>query len=281
MGGRKQAANQSYGYPLTVRDIIRRFFPYGTDPQNENEDPAWENCPKWPGDVFAAAAALVHFSSCYTEPGIAFSRDAVERKAKLRRAERHKAIGKEWTKSGSLDPNRRWWEHIDVHNRSIAFVINSQNAIISALVCEDLARYDPVLPTMTAVGPTLVIALLLDGPQLSSRWPARYATVLAEDPGSSVLTLTSAGMVERSAMPADQNRAVVGLWKDRHAPAKELVLPRDHHGLVLSLNCCGRNQRTLDRRVASELTTEYRLGGCRGVRLSRPPAWLERRSGNA
>lgn len=117
---------------------------------------------------------------------------------------------------GALDPNSRWWEHIDVQNRRIGFAVNSQNAIISALVCKDLARYDPVLPTVTAVGPTLVIALLLDGPQLSSRWPARYTTVLAEDPGSSVLTLTNAGMVERSAMPADHNHAVVGLWKDRH-----------------------------------------------------------------
>ena len=29
-------------------------------------------------------------------------------------------------------------------------------------------------------------------------WPARYATVLSDDPGSSVLTLTSVGMVDLS-----------------------------------------------------------------------------------
>jgi hypothetical protein len=44
----------------------------------------------------------------------------------------------------------------------------------------------------------LLIALLMDGPQLKSRWSGRYAGVLAEDPGSSVLTLTSLGMALRS-----------------------------------------------------------------------------------
>lgn len=66
------------------------------------------------------------------------------------------------------------------------------------LVCEDLARQDPAADLIRAVGPNLLIALLMDGPQLSGRWPARYASVLAEDPGTSVLTLTSLGMAERS-----------------------------------------------------------------------------------
>ena len=69
---------------------------------------------------------------------------------------------------GIFDPNFNWWENIDVHNRSIGFSINRHDAIIAALVCEDLARNEPVLPTVAAVGPTLVIALLLDGPQLTS-----------------------------------------------------------------------------------------------------------------
>ena len=43
--------------------------------------------------------------------------------------------------------------------------------------------------------------LLLDGPQLTSRWAARYASVLADDPGSAVMTLTSYGMVQRSRPP--------------------------------------------------------------------------------
>ena len=182
---------------------------------------------------------------------------------------------------GFLDPNYIWWEHIDVHQRAIGFSVNRHEAVIAALVCEDLARNDPVLPTVAAVGPTLVIALLLDGPQLQKRWPGRYATVLAEDPGSSVLTLTSLGMIERSAMPGGDNRAVVALWKERQGDATELVLPKGHHALILSLNCHKKQQVTLDRRRSSGETLEYRLGATRAVQLKNPPAWLERRFGSA
>ncbi|MCK9917366.1 hypothetical protein MXD81_50325 [Microbacteriaceae bacterium K1510] len=181
---------------------------------------------------------------------------------------------------GIIDPNFIWWEHIDVHNRSIGFSINRHGAIVAALVCEDLARNDPVLPTVAAVGPALVIALLLDGPQLTNRWPGRYATVLAEDPGSSVLTLTSLGMIERSAMPGGEVKPVVGLWKDSYGSAKELVLPRGSHGLVLSLNCCSRHQVTLDHRH-KEVAVQYRLGAVRAVRAENPPRWLERKGSSA
>ena len=61
-----------------------------------------------------------------------------------------------------------------------------ETATLSVLICEDLARYDPVLTVMNAIGPNLVIALLMDGPQLERRWCGRYATALADDPGSSV-----------------------------------------------------------------------------------------------
>lgn len=182
---------------------------------------------------------------------------------------------------GRFDPNFLWWEHIDVHDRSIGFSINRHGAIVAALVCEDLARYDPVLPAVAAVGPTLVIALLLDGPQLTNRWPGRYATVLAEDPGSSVLTLTSLGMIERSAMPGADTKPVVALWKDSYGPAKELILPRGSHGLVLSLNCCGRPQVTLDHREREKGAVQYRLGAARAVRAENPPRWLERKGSSA
>jgi len=182
---------------------------------------------------------------------------------------------------GVLDPRHIWWENIDVHQRAIGFSANRHDAVISALVCEDLARYDPVLPTVAAVGPTLVIALLLDGPQLQKRWPGRYATVLAEDPGSSVLTLTNMGMIQRSSMPAAPNRAVIGLWKERQGAAVELELPANHHAILLALNCLKRQQVTLDRREDDSSNLEYRLGGARAVRLNNPPKWLERTTRNA
>jgi hypothetical protein len=61
---------------------------------------------------------------------------------------------------------------------------------------EDLARPDPVGDLVRSVGPNLVIALLMDGPQLRARWSGRYAMSLADDPGSFVLSVTSLGTTE-------------------------------------------------------------------------------------
>jgi hypothetical protein len=177
---------------------------------------------------------------------------------------------------GVLEPEHVWWEDIDLGERKIQFGINRHDAVIAALVCEDLARYDPVLPVMTAVGPTLVIALLMDGPQLLARWSARYATALAEDPGSSVLTLTNLGMIKRSYRPGAEMRTVIGLWKDRETVATELILPDGHHGIVLSLNAQNAEQKTMDGRTDDGQAVEYRLGAIRSVQPEKPPKWLER-----
>ena len=75
-----------------------------------------------------------------------------------------------------------------------------------SLVCEDLAQIDDVADVLRSVGPMVLIIPLLDGPQLSSRWAARYASVLADDPGSTVLTLTSYGMARRSRPPGKPRR---------------------------------------------------------------------------
>ena len=85
------------------------------------------------------------------------------------------------------------------------------------LICEDLARQDPVTEVIRAVGPNLVFALLMDGPQLRNRWASRYASVLAEDPGCSVLSLTSLGMSRRSrprleSGPVVDRSSVIALW---------------------------------------------------------------------
>lgn len=178
-----------------------------------------------------------------------------------------------------LDPVHNWWEKIDVQHRSIQFGLNRHEAIISALICEDLARYDPVQPLITSVGPSLVVALLMDGPQLEARWSARYATVLAEDPGSSVLTLTCLGMILRSRLPGQEVRRAIGLWKDRDGPATQLVLPAGDYGILLSLvGCKPSEQRTLDLRSDGAAVVEYRLGGVRSVGLKEVPDWLRRDS---
>jgi hypothetical protein len=137
-----------------------------------------------------------------------------------------------------LDVTGSWWEHISVGNRTLYFVTLDNWLTVCPLICEDLARQDPVGEMVRAVGPNLVIALLMDGPQLNSRWPARYATVLADDPGSSVLTLTSLGMSELSRPPSikEQSRAVA-LWKDaKTGETVSIELPKKKDGIILSLS---------------------------------------------
>jgi hypothetical protein len=177
-----------------------------------------------------------------------------------------------------LDPRHAWWEQIDVQDRKIIFSLSRHEAVVAALVCEDLARFDPVMPVLNAVGPNLVFALLMDGPQLQSRWSGRYATVLAEDPGSAVLSLTCLGMVRRSASPSEDVPPIIGLWKSRHDPVVQLSLPKGCHGLVLGLTAFESSQRTLDLRQGfnAGVAVEYRLGGQYAVSLPSPPDWLER-----
>jgi hypothetical protein len=175
-----------------------------------------------------------------------------------------------------LDPNKNWWEDIQVDGREIWFAVNSRNWVQATLVCEDLARVDPVLPVINAVGPNLLIALLQDGPQLMNRWPARYATVLAEDPGSAVLSVTSLGMVERARPMGKPHRRVVGMWKDGFRGAVELELPPEAHSLVLSIRAEDREQLTMDRRSDRGTSTRLKLVNVRPLRLKDSPAWILR-----
>lgn len=136
-----------------------------------------------------------------------------------------------------LDPESEWWEHIGIEDRQFFFACTSAEIVLSVLICEDLARPDPVGDLVRAVGPNLVIALLMDGPQLKERWAARYATVLADDPGCSVLSITSLGM-SRLSRPRDgrsRNR-VVALWKDAKTGGPyEIELDDGCDGVILSL----------------------------------------------
>lgn len=140
----------------------------------------------------------------------------------------------------SLDERRDWWEDIDIDQRRIFFLSLNTWLTLTVLICEDLARLDPVADLVRSVGPNLVVTLLLDGPQLPTRWPARYATVLADDPGSSVLTLTSAGMARLSKGPKppsehDKTHTIIALWKDAKNPAVPIELREGSVGVVLEL----------------------------------------------
>ncbi len=152
----------------------------------------------------------------------------------------------------ALHPSRRYWEDIDVPERQLRFVSLSSWLTLCHLVCEDLARLDPVSDVIRSAGPNLVIALLLDGPQLEARWPGRYASVLADDPGSSVLTLTSLGMVKRCLPRGRTPSRVIALWKDSRRGVQELALDPSARGLLLSI--CGFKEKewTADGRPGPE-----------------------------
>ena len=149
---------------------------------------------------------------------------------------------------GSLYPRIRWWEAMDVPRRSIHFVEGGDGVTLASVVCEDLAEIDEVADVLRSVGPTIVVTPLLDGPQLSSRWAARYAGVLADDPGSSVLTLTSYGMARRSRPPGHESSPIIALWKDPVKGAREIPLEDGAQGVLLTVTADLTNRRSGDGR---------------------------------
>ena len=124
----------------------------------------------------------------------------------------------------SLDPKKLWWEAIDIGERKLYVIDVGGGLTTSPLVCEDLASLDEVADLVRRIGPGLVVAVLLDGPQLASRWPCRYASVIADDPGSSVLTLTSYGMAARSRPPGRRRSRVVAHWNSPAGGLREIAL---------------------------------------------------------
>jgi hypothetical protein len=167
---------------------------------------------------------------------------------------------------GILDPEIDWWEHIIVSRRQLGFVSLQPWLTLCTLICEDLARPDPIANLVRAVGPNLVIALLMDGPQLAKRWPARYGTVLADDPGSSVLTVSSLGMVQLSRPRGTSPSNVIALWKDALSGEPiEISLPPGHQAMLLSLTRARREEFTADGRSDRGMTYYLTLSGIHPV----------------
>jgi hypothetical protein len=159
--------------------------------------------------------------------------------------------------AGALHPHIRWWEAMEVPRRSVQFVDLGGAVTLTSLVCEDLAQADEVASIIRAVGPTIVVTPLLDGPQLSSRWGARYAGVLADDPGSAVLTLTSFGMTQRCRPPGRSPSRVVALWKGHGQLAREIPLDHDAHAILLSATVGRSIRRSFDGRRPRHEGSEF------------------------
>jgi hypothetical protein len=138
-----------------------------------------------------------------------------------------------------------------------------RGATVVALICEDLARMDEVADVLRRVGPTLLVALLLDGPQLSTRWPCRYASVLADEPGSAVLTITSLGMAVRSRPPGASRSRVVALWNDPTRGLREIQLAKGAGGILITASIGRKTVWTADGRTHDRATPDLVLTGVR------------------
>jgi len=171
---------------------------------------------------------------------------------------------------GRLHPNIQWWEDIPIGKRRVNFVNFGDELTVCPLICEDLARQDPIADLIRAVGPSLAVAILMDGPQLKKRWAARYAAVLADDPGSSVVTLTSYAMVRRYAIHSDENKSsAIALWSDRTGQIREISLEPDSIGVILSLAVEERSESTIDERWEDVGTFTLTYGGVHQVKVDR------------
>ena len=182
----------------------------------------------------------------------------------------------------ALPVERNWWEHLELLERNLDLFVYRGGTSLTTLICEDLARVDPCQSVLRSIGPNLVIALLMDGPQLNGRWPARYATVLADDPGSSVLTFTSLGLIERqNEMKKFPQSSAIALWKDEANGVQQLELPRDSDAIYLELTAGTKTEHTLDGRPDDENAHRWEFKQYQGVsaRDGKKPAWL--RTGKA
>jgi hypothetical protein len=157
---------------------------------------------------------------------------------------------------GALHPHVRWWEATDVPRRAVSF-IEVHELTIAVLVCEDLAQSDAVSEVIRSVGPTLLLTPLLDGPQLVSRWSARYASVFGDDPGSAVLTLSSYGMVQRCRPQGMEASSVVALWKAPGRGAREIRLEAGAQGVLLTACSDVASRRSTDGRSPVDNATDY------------------------
>ena len=186
------------------------------------------------------------------------------------KVERHQV--RRYHLGSQLDPHVDWWEHIDIYLEAVLLRRPPRRRRRTAPVCEDL-RIDLVQTVVPSIGPNLVVALLMDGPQVEHRWSGRYATVLADDPGCSVLTLTSVGLLKRSESPARlvlPDRPLEG-GRRRHHPDPH---PAGSSRLALDPLLPRENGYTLDGRDDQYGTVNLACTGLYPIKMEPLPDWL-------
>jgi hypothetical protein len=150
--------------------------------------------------------------------------------------------------AASLAPNKKWWENIEVGKRKLTTLETPNGVILCPLICEDLARQEPVAQAVRAIGPNLVVCLLLDGPQIAPRWPGKYAAVLADDPGSSVLSVTALGMTLRATGLGHEPSKDIALWSEPGKPSETLQVSSKSGALLIELELESTKMWSIDGR---------------------------------
>lgn len=222
---------------------------------------------KQPEDVFSLFISGVHheganqkkYNSAYTSliTDIKNEEDKESNRTKIQ-LKHHRWLMDErqivqYSLGDSLEPSSKlWWEDTPIENRCINFMTFRKGACFTTLICEDLARIDPCHHVVRAIGPNIVFALLMDGAQIKGRWPERYAMGLSDDPGSSIFTFTSLGLVKRSNFKHNSSKNSVGLWRDQNQGTQELIIPEGCQGLLLTTNLYKNNTNTLDGRCYTD-----------------------------
>lgn len=171
----------------------------------------------------------------------------------------------------TLNSSYQWWEGIHLPHRQLTFLCPNGWLTLCPLICEDLAQLEPVSALIRGVGPTLVIALLLDGPQITDRWSARYVGVLADDPGSSILTVTSLGMAVRSRQRGKPVNRTVVLWKDQERGWEPIELKEGEGATLLTINAKLKEEFTADGRSDNAAASTLVIQSIRNIPLP-PPA---------
>lgn len=174
---------------------------------------------------------------------------------------------------GYFSADERWFELCSVMQRRLTILAPNGWMSLTALICEDLARQEPVAEVLRGIGPTLLTALLSDGPQVNTRWSARYASVLADDPGTAVLSLTSKGMALRSqksdgSLTKPEDPLAVGLWKDMVKGWKVLNLEKDKNALMFTISSKFEKEYTLDGRSDEENSSVFKMDSIKPRQIS-------------
>lgn len=170
--------------------------------------------------------------------------------------------------AGALHPSVRWWEAMDIPQRAVHVFELGEGLTVAAVVCEDLARLDGVAELIRSLGPNLVVVLLLDGPQLGSRWTARYAGVLADDPGSAVISLTALGMTARSRPGGMPPSDVIAMWKDPTRGLLEIPLESGAQGVLVKTVHGPSPRHAADGRAPVDDCADLRVVGVEQLRAA-------------